>query len=451
MRWTFMAAGLVVMVAAGAAPAAAAGPPDAPVVSAARSVVVFGSGTRLTGSAGAPGVRVDLVASPFPFRTWRPAGTVAAGPDGRFAFRVRPDRATRYRVLVTRVASAPVGVSVRERASVSVRALPLGRVRVVVVSRHPRDLRWGGRVVVWSVAAGRVRASARTRTRNRRAGVTVLTATFSVPAGRVRVSACVPSLAVGPLRPAAAVRGCRGRGYAGVGSAPAGFPAPPAIRAVRRYLRHRAGRVAFAVVDSEGRLNGVHLHWRFVSASVVKAMLLVAYLRRLDAEHRRGLGGFARAVLGPMIHVSDNGAATAVWRIVGDRGLRAVARRAGMSDYGVVGSWARSQISAADQARFFFAMDRLVPRHFRPYARRLLSSIVGYESWGVPHVARPRHYAVYFKGGWRGTALGQLVHQVARLERPGRTCAIAVLTDGDPSMGYGIHTIEGVARTLLRR
>ena len=94
-------------------------------------------------------------------------------------------------------------------------------------------------------------------------------------------------------------------------------------------------------------------------------------------------------------------------------------------------------------------MDSLIPTEFVGYARFLLSTIAGYESWGIPAVARPRGYQVFFKGGWRGTGLGQLVHQVGRLERHHLTFSIAVMTDGDPSMGYGISTIQGVTASLL--
>jgi Beta-lactamase enzyme family len=179
-------------------------------------------------------------------------------------------------------------------------------------------------------------------------------------------------------------------------------------------------------------------------------MLLVAYLRKLAAEHR-GLGGPGRSLLEPMIHLSDNDAATAVWERDGDRRLRALARRAGMTDFSIEGEWGNAQISAADQARYFLEMDGLIPARFRHYADHLLSHITGYEAWGIPAVARPRGWTVYFKGGWRGTGRGQLVHQVARLRKPHDRVAIAVMTDGDPSMEYGIETIEGVAARLLPR
>jgi hypothetical protein len=108
-------------------------------------------------------------------------------------------------------------------------------------------------------------------------------------------------------------------------------------------------------------------------------------------------------------------------------------------------------ISAADQARFFFGMQRLLPRKFRHYANQLLSHITSSQSWGIPAVARPRGWTVFFKGGWRGTSRGQLVHQAARLERRDHRMAIAVLTDGDPSVGYGIQSIEGTTGRLLHR
>jgi hypothetical protein len=244
-------------------------------------------------------------------------------------------------------------------------------------------------------------------------------------------------------------RGPAASPYAGTGVAPAGFPGPAAVAAANGYLKRRSGYTAFATIDSEGRISGSHLHRTFVSASVVKAMLLVAYLRMLAAADRQ-LDSSGRSQLIPMIEVSDNGAATAVWYRVGEGRLRTLADHTGMTDFSVSGYWANAQISAADQARFFFSMERSIPRRFRDFARHLLSHIVDYESWGIPAVARPRGWRVFFKGGWRGTDRGQLVHQVARLQRPHARVAIAVLTDGDPSMSYGIDTIEGVTARLLR-
>jgi Beta-lactamase enzyme family len=150
-----------------------------------------------------------------------------------------------------------------------------------------------------------------------------------------------------------------------------------------------------------------------------------------------------------MIRVSDNEAATAVHVRVGDAGLRRLARRAGMKAFAVSGYWGYAQITAADQARLFAGLNRLVPRRFLGYARGLLSSIVSSQSWGIPEVARPR-WRTFFKGGWRGSARGQLVHQAARLERGGLAIAIAVLTDANPNHAYGRGTVRGIAAHLIR-
>src|SRR5271157_3328567 len=175
-------------------------------------------------------------------------------------------------------------------------------------------------------------------------------------------------------------------------------------------------------------------------------MMLVAYLQMLAAQHR-SLRSSDTALLYPMIHVSDNEAASAVLSIVGGAAVARVAREAGMSDYAPgVGWWAYTQTSAIDQARFLFMLDRLITQRFYGYARYLMSTIEPSQSWGIPPVARPM-WQVFFKTG----ALPEqgLFNEVARLERGPLTFTIAVLTDGDPSMAYGEQTIEGVAADLL--
>jgi hypothetical protein len=230
--------------------------------------------------------------------------------------------------------------------------------------------------------------------------------------------------------------------------AAAALPTSIQLLRARRFARRRAGRVSFAVVDTTGRLRCHACRRRYVTGSVIKAMLLVGYLERVGAE-RRPLSSGERDLLGLMIRESDNDAADDVYYSLGDAPLYRLARRAGMRRFDGYGYWGNAMVTAADQARFMARMDRLVPRRHRVYARALLSSIVPWQSWGVPKVSRARGWRTFFKGGWRLTASGELVHQIARLERPGVAITIAVLTNGNPSHGYGRWTVRGIAARLL--
>jgi hypothetical protein len=230
------------------------------------------------------------------------------------------------------------------------------------------------------------------------------------------------------------------------------YPSAGRVHAADRYIEHRAGRKAFAVDDGDkdgDDVKGFAIHSRFHSASVVKSMLLVAYLRMVAHAHR-ALDADDRAVLYPMIHSSDNDAATDALDDVGEDALNGVARDAHMTSYVPGGgTWGFTEVSAADLARFFYNQDKLIPRRFDGYARRLLSGIEAGESWGIPAVARPE-FSVFFKGGWLPEIEG-LVNQAARLERPGIKFGLAVLSTHDPSMEYGEQTIEGVTARLLGR
>jgi hypothetical protein len=228
------------------------------------------------------------------------------------------------------------------------------------------------------------------------------------------------------------------------------YPSATRVDAAERYIARRAGRKAFAVDDGDkdgDDVKGYAIHSRFHSASVVKSMLLVAYLRMVAREHRP-LDEDDRGVLYPMIHSSDNDAATNALDDVGEDALNGVARDAHMTNYVPAGgTWGFTEVSAADLARFFYNQDKLIPRRFDGYARWLLSGIEAGESWGIPAVARPE-FSVFFKGGWLPEIEG-LVNQAARLERPGIKFALAVLSTHDPSMEYGEQTIEGVTARLL--
>jgi Beta-lactamase enzyme family len=241
-----------------------------------------------------------------------------------------------------------------------------------------------------------------------------------------------------------------------VEAAPAAAASPSAAQKVRwqqrvrdavQFLHSRAGAASFAVVDEGRRVHGRGADVPYSSASLVKAMLLVAYLQRRDVRNRK-LRGSERQLLAPMIRVSNNDAATAVYERVGPDGLVRLARRAGMRGFVPNPVWGGCQVTARDQARFFSRIRRLVPRPHRRYALGLLRGIVSYQRWGIPQGA-PRGWRLYFKGGWFQDDEGWRVHQAARLERGGRRLSIAVLTRGNPSLDYGAATIAGVTSRLL--
>jgi hypothetical protein len=181
-----------------------------------------------------------------------------------------------------------------------------------------------------------------------------------------------------------------------------------------------------------------------MTASTVKAMLLVAYLR-----HHTTVSSGMRATLTSMIEVSDNDSADAVYASVGRDGLKRLARLAGMPSFRTSGAWISCRVDAADMARFFRDMEQYIPRRHRSFANGLLTHIVSYQSWGIPAAARPLGYRVYFKAGWLGAWV--LANQAARVEHGRVRLGIAVFTSGNAAGSYGKETVAGVTARLLRR
>jgi hypothetical protein len=220
----------------------------------------------------------------------------------------------------------------------------------------------------------------------------------------------------------------------------------PDMRAATAYARGRTGDIAFAVRTAD-RFEGYRADHQEWSASVVKAMLLVAYLDRPSVAGR-ALSPGEQAVLTPMIRSSNNDDAQQIFDTVGQGSLSALARRVGMTHFATNPVWGETQITPRDQTRFFLGIDGFVAARHRSYAMRLLRSVIPSQRWGVGELA-PDSWQLYFKGGW-GYGTGLEDHQVALLVRGCARVSIAVLTMRDGSHAYGKQTLKGLFARLLR-
>ncbi len=221
----------------------------------------------------------------------------------------------------------------------------------------------------------------------------------------------------------------------------------PGVRAAIAYAHTRAGEVSFAVRTADREWG-----WRTTrtvpSASVLKAMLLVAYLDDPRVRNR-ALRLADDRLIDPMIERSDNEAATRVLQFVGARGVYGVAERAHMRHFVLDPDiWGLSRIDAEDQARFFLHIDSHVVARHRAQAMHLLASVVPSQRWGIGRLHLPG-WQLYFKGGW-GAGTGEVEHQSVLLRHGATRVALSVLITDSPSHAYAKQTLQGEFERLLR-
>ena len=231
-------------------------------------------------------------------------------------------------------------------------------------------------------------------------------------------------------------------------SAPGGAAEPwrPDVERAIAYAEDRSGSISFAVVGPAGRMYGYRRDAGVPSASVIKAMFMVAYLRHPDVRDR-ALRDRDKQLLAPMIRRSDNDAATRIADYVGATRMSRLAEVSGMRDFHYTRPWGSSTISARDQARFFFEIERYIPERHEDYARYLLSHIIESQRWGIAKLNRP-NWTIFFKSGW-GSGTGYTDHQAAFLERGNKRIGIAIMVMNSPDHEYGKETLRGVADRLL--
>jgi beta-lactamase class A len=279
----------------------------------------------------------------------------------------------------------------------------------------------GGRI---SRMAGRVTAL----------GLTVVLVGAAAPAGAqtVNAAAAATSICQSAKHPVVAARMSRG---------------------ILAALRGRSSAVGLAVDDPvDGITCKLHPHWHFDSASVVKVTILSALLRKLQQEHR-GLTAAQRALATKMIEISDNDAASTLWDETGRTALQHFLDLAGMKEtqLGAGGYWGLTQITAHDEMTLLQLLTRtnsVLTTASRDYVLGLMAKVVSYERWGVPAGA-PTDVTVHVKNGWLPQPThGWRINSIGSFSGAGRDYMIAVLSMDNPTMAYGVDTVQGVAEVI---
>ncbi|WP_159043895.1 MULTISPECIES: serine hydrolase [unclassified Streptomyces] len=224
---------------------------------------------------------------------------------------------------------------------------------------------------------------------------------------------------------------------------------------IRAALAHRRGSVSLAMYDTRTHtVCRLANHRRYDAASVAKVLMMEATLRRAQ-ERRRPLTAWERARVRPMITRSDNEAARRLWADLGHAYLKRFLRvaKTTRTTPGSYGYWGLTATTAADQLRLLGALaeDRgVLTARARAYGLRQMAAVRRDQRWGVT-AGMPRGLRAHLKNGWLPRARhGWRVHSIGTFTGGGRTYRMAILSHGNPSMAYGVRTVERVAQAVHR-
>jgi hypothetical protein len=226
-------------------------------------------------------------------------------------------------------------------------------------------------------------------------------------------------------------------------------------RDIQAARRGRASTVAVWVDDpGAGITCSLNGSAHFDSASIVKVTILGALLRKALDQHRF-LTGSEVTLLRAMITKSDNGAASTLWARLGRSYLQHFLNLAGMREtiLGPGGAWGLTQVTAHDEMlllRLLLAPNTVLSSNSRAYALGLMAQVIPSQRWGVPAGA-PTTVTVHVKNGWLPLAThGWRINSIGGFTWPTGWYSIVVLSMDNPSMPYGIASVEAIAKAIHR-
>ncbi len=226
----------------------------------------------------------------------------------------------------------------------------------------------------------------------------------------------------------------------------------PLWGSLRGFIHRRASRVSVAVLDLRSGTTYLYAPAdRFNTASTAKVEILGTALHRAQQQHR-WLTSYEQSVAVPMIEDSDNGAADALWADDGDSGpVQRFDDLVPMPDTTVSYAWGLTQVTARDSVRLlrrFVTPNALLDRRSRSYALHLMEHVTWSQRWGVSGGV-PAGVTVALKNGWLPEpSTAWTINSMGWVHGRGRNYLIAVLTDQNSSMSYGIATVEGISARI---
>ena len=259
-----------------------------------------------------------------------------------------------------------------------------------------------------------------------------------------------------PAWPAGAVAGPAAASSASCTSSSHPALAARIARDIQAARRGRVSTVAVAVDDPGLGLDcWLNRFSSFDAASVIKVTILAALLRKAEDQHRN-LTATEAAQAKLMITESDNDAASDLWAELGHSYLQHFLDVAGMrhTTLGSGGYWGLTQITARDERLLLDLImypNGVLDSASRGLALNLMAHVVAAQRWGVPAGA-PAGLTVHVKNGWLPLAThGWRIHSIGCFTGHHRGYLIVALTQDNPTMAYGITTIQQVAEVIHRQ
>jgi hypothetical protein len=216
------------------------------------------------------------------------------------------------------------------------------------------------------------------------------------------------------------------------------------------YIKSRKDTVSIEILDkTTGKTYVYNPDKKYGPASTFKIFILGALLYQTQV-HRRPLTAREKALATSMIEYSDNDAATDLYRAEGSyKGMNNFLAKIGAKNRATTSAWGLNYLTPHDEV---YMMDLFT--HPNPYfdeARRkfalsLLGHVTPSQRWGVSSgvpsgslLAIKNGWSPYVEGNWR-------INSVGWINGHGKNYVICVMTFQNPTMQYGIETIQYISR-----